>query len=148
GFDFPTEAQFHQSPERCNHPPIFDGGVGSCLQPWVYPNHRDDPRIDMIFTHAIPREFLDEGRLPDRFNLEDLIGRLLTWRDHLPPVQNRNPGSALERFRETLRQMESFLSPGSSLTLQVEELRDLFLPGVLDLSGARGNLEIRHLGSG
>jgi len=150
GHDLPTGDQWDEV-EHCltqpdDHP--FDGGR-PCFTPVTYPNHHDNPRFDILLTDRIPAELRDpNGRLPRDYNLETLIARLLTWHQAHPADPNAAPDSRspLERVRAALSQVRDWIQPGSGLTLNIGQLNDLFVSGLLDLGPSHGNFSVTYAG--
>lgn len=155
GEDLPTSRQW-QACEAQNAGDGIDAGLANCAVPMVYPNHRDDQRLDLILTRLIPREFLDrDGRLPTNYNLETLFANFMSFRRNHPPRPEvrdgledaLNPEAAAERRNRGIFDLvEQWMSPGSHIELDIGRLNDFFLPGLLDLGPSRGQVELTYLG--
>lgn len=139
GHDLPSEEQWDEM-EACLAAP---DAASDCYPAMHYPNHRGDPRIDRVLTRHIPAEILDpNGRLPQSFNLETLLSRILDWRRAHPVTEAPDSRGPLTRLRELVERAEEWLEPGSHISLQIQELHDLFLPGLLDIGPSRGRVDL------
>ena len=139
GQDFPTAQQWEACEARIAAAGL-DAGLENCAAPVVYPNHRSDPRIDLVITRQVPAEFLEtDGRLPTAYNLEELWSNFQNWQRNHP----RDPNAPR---RDLLALVEEWLSPGSQVELDIARLNDFFLPGVLDLGPSRGRVRLSYEG--
>lgn len=150
GRDIPAGDSWEAVAECLARPAAPDGGVAECYPALTYPNHRDNPRIDFLLTRFIPAALLEpNGRLPVDFNLETLISRILDWRRGRagdPATESTDPRGLITRARAALQPLQEWLEPGSRVELAIGELRDLFLPGILDLGPSRGSFEVVYRG--
>lgn len=105
---------------------------------WIYQDP-NEPRRDVVLTGILPPELLTEqGRLPKAFGVEDLIGRimaLITRRKDIP--KKENPAFDLKQLLEV-----GHLKPGSKITLAIKDLRDFFIPGIIDLGPSEGTITL------
>ncbi len=122
----PTEAEA----KRLECPPVAS---------WVYQNP-SDPKRDLLLTPFLPEELLSEqGRLPKAYDLEDLLIRIVKLTTRIKSTPPKTEPSLIN-FKEILSLAN--LREGSKLTLKLEELTDLFIPGVLDLGPSAGTIEL------
>ncbi len=96
---------------------------------WIYADP-SDPRRDLLLTAMLPKELRNpQERLPKAFGLEDLLIRILRL---VAAGKSKEPNPNPPVEMKQLLDLKN-LQPGSSITLTLGELRDFFLPGVLDL---------------
>ncbi|MFO1462998.1 MAG: hypothetical protein U1F66_04420 [bacterium] len=148
GRDFPTEDQWQEVQDCLAQATPMDGGQ-ECYPAVTYPNHRDNPRFDFRLTDFIPAELLDPNRrLPRHYDLETLLGRWLEYRRAHPSRGPADPRGPQTRARALLESVAEWLEPGSRVELDLEQLNDLFLPGLLDVGPSRGRFELVYQGGG
>lgn len=150
GYDFPygnenmNAACSNPSPEeakRLDCPPTSD---------WIYQD-RSDPKRDLVLTQFLaakaPELLSPQGRLPKAYGVEDLILRVLQL---LQRSGKGKPASDSEAPPppSLLKNLLSYLKPGSHLTLSLSELEDFFLPGAVDLGPSEGKVELTVGGNG
>lgn len=152
GEDLPTSRQW-QACEARNAGDGIDAGLENCAVPMVYPDHRDDPRLDLILTPILSRycpEFLDSnGRLPTNYNLETLLDNFRAYRRNHPPPPAPRPDpitGELPASPSLLERIHEWISPGSHIEIDIARLNDFFLPGLLDLGPSRGQVRLTYHG--
>ncbi len=121
--------------------PHYTGGIA--LYPEIF-NLGGGAGVSANLCLPLPTEFrspaISEAPPPRTYELNDLLGRIQNYRENHPP---RPPGSEswLQRlFLGSGRRLQSLfelVQTGSELNLELRDLQDLFLPGMLDLGPSR-----------
>ncbi len=124
------------------------GALASCLAethplPFCAPMEYLDPknpRLDFGLTRFIPAAFRNSaGRLPENFELNDLLQRILATPKKkqdstfsLRDLELLQAGRSPEHLLELLK--------SADIQLDIQDLTDLFLPGILDLAPSYGKI--------
>lgn len=118
-----------------------DHPVDYCA-PFEYPDP-EHPKLDFGLTRLIPSHFREwYGRLPSSYNLDTLLGRARLKTSttkkkrslSLEDFQLLASGKSPEHFLDLLK--------SAHLEFDLKELKDFFLPGLLDLGPSTGKLKI------
>jgi hypothetical protein len=124
GHDYPTDQQ------------IDAKGQEWITTPAEYPNPKNNPETDIVLTQLIPAALLEpDGRLPENYNLEVLITRLIDFLGKRP--------KPTEPSKITLADALEYLEPDSKIEIKLDSIKDLLLPGVLDLAESNAKVEVR-----
>lgn len=127
----------------CLNPSEIQRNPGLCPQPLLYPDRsRPTAQLDLNLLNLLPTSLRcrlqplldDEGRLPQYLDLEDLLRAGVAMRDLDCPASS---GRSISR-----EELLDFIHSGT-LVFRLEDLQDLFIPGVLDLGPSRGTVRAR-----
>lgn len=98
----------------------------------------------------LPQEFrspqMSEAPAPPSYELNDLLERIGEYRAHRPPRPSGSDSLMDRLFLSSGRRLQNFfelLREDSSVNLDLNDLQDLFLPGLLDLGPSRLGLHAR-----
>src|SRR5204863_938587 len=129
--------------ETCLTPSEAFSRLGTCPQPLLYPDRRHATApLDLRFQSLLPARlrtllepFLnEEERTPQFFNLEDLLARILALRNiELPSAAGGGPDA-----QAWLNFVDS-----AEVILDLGELSDFFIPGMIDLGPSTASLSAR-----
>lgn len=154
GYDRPPWEQWRDLSERpelaahCMNPIFAMENIGVCPAPERIPDrrHASSP-LDLNLLALLPPRLrcqlepllgADES-FPQYLNLEDLLALI-------PQMGNREcPAAAGGGV--TPEELRDFMETGE-MTLDLEQLNDLFIPGVIDLGASHGRLRVRRLEDG
>jgi len=132
GYDMPYGNENIDS--RCYSPTEEEAKELDCppMPAWIHPD-RSSAERDLVLTSALPPELKSAaGRLPKALDVEDLILRIFKLKERTKDLP-KNPNPAVD-LKEILSL--AHLQEGSSITLTIDELKDFFLPGLLDLGAS------------
>lgn len=112
-----------------------------------FPDPLNNPKLDFAIDHHLPRELVETNcRLPAAYDLNDLLGRI--FKIAKKPKQERVDFIPAFLTWVTLkypdRPAHSLLDllEAANLEFDLKDLRDFYVPGLVDLGPSRGNFSL------
>ncbi|MDX1386700.1 MAG: hypothetical protein R3257_03850, partial [bacterium] len=118
-------------------------------QPAEFADPVENPKLDFALEHHLPRELVEENcRLPEKYELNDLMGRIL----EITKKPKKERPDLIQAFLKlvTLKDPDR---PASSLlelieagevSFDLKDLRDLYILGIVDIGPSTGRFHLSY----